>query len=78
MRTGTLLKPLAASALTAAAIFGALHLRRRLRSWSQTRAAAAPESERRDWRVPMPRDRLDEELDQTFPASDPLPPRHVD
>jgi hypothetical protein len=75
MKTATFLKPLAASALTAAAIYGALHLRREVR---RRRAAAAPESERRDWRASMPKERLDEELEQTFPASDPLPPRHVD
>jgi hypothetical protein len=76
MRAATFLKPLAATALTAAAILGALKLRRRLRSGRP--APAAAESERRDWRVSMPLERLDEELDQTFPASDPIAPRHVD
>jgi len=73
MRASTFLKPLAASALAAAAIYGALHLRRHAR-----RRHRADDGGRRDWGTSVPMDRLDEELDQTFPASDPLPPRHVD
>ena len=73
MRASTLIKPLAASALAAAAVYGAL------RWWhhARWRWADAAEGERHPL-TGEPMERLDEELAQTFPASDPLPQHHVD